>query len=88
MASIKPHLIIPGRELWDEFFASLHARLTCVKFKPAEMCSDDHRHATEMMQMLATEKGITIDIDGSLAVMRRHGGVCDCKILDIAVNAT
>jgi len=88
MANVeRPHLIVPGRSLWDEFLAALRQQLTCTRLKPCDACSDDYRHATDVMQFMAVEKGVVIDIDSSLAAMRRRGGMCDCRILDIEETA-
>ena len=70
-------------EHWHEFVNELHARLVCVGYTPAQMCGGDFRHAVAMIEYLAASKGVIIDIDGSIAVMRARGGACDCKILDI-----
>jgi len=87
MRTKRPYLIAPGCDLWVEYVDWLRHRLTCVGFKPVEVCNNDYHHATEIMELLAADKGIVIDIDGSLAIVRRHGGTCDCRIIDITASA-
>jgi Protein of unknown function (DUF2695) len=68
-------LMTPENPRWNEFIDALDkmgAKFGCDGDHPRYV----HRHARTVMEDMGK-----IDIEGSLAYFRGHGGYCDCEIL-------
>jgi Protein of unknown function (DUF2695) len=74
-------ILTPASPRWSLFVRLLGDTITDGLPKGTWRCGNDgsgskHRYAEAVL----TELG-GIDIDGTLALFRRHGGYCDCEIL-------
>ena len=75
-------ILTPKRPRWSLFVRLLGDTMTDGLPEGTWRCGDDdsggskHRYAEAVL----TELG-GIDIDGTLAFFRQHGGYCDCEIL-------
>jgi Protein of unknown function (DUF2695) len=78
-------ILTPQSPRWNEFADALYETLTAGLPKDQWRCDGDgynndpklvHRYAKQVMQDMRC-----VDIDGSLAYFKDHGGYCDCEIL-------
>ena len=89
--SMTMEILTPKSRRWDEFADALFA-VTRVPGNPDEwLCDGDAgEHVYRYAKAVMTKMG-NIDIAGTLAFFREHGGYCDCEILfnvDVRPEAT
>jgi hypothetical protein len=77
MTTLEP--MTPENPRWPEFAYRLNDAL-CIDDEhwrcDGSHTAFEHRYAKQVMAEMGT-----IDIEGSLAFFREHGGFCDCEIL-------
>jgi hypothetical protein len=63
-------ILTPADPRWRAFLEFLSADVI------REKCRHDHRHAEKILNRMGD-----VDVPGSVAFFKRHGGYCDCEIL-------
>jgi hypothetical protein len=66
-------ILTPSSNRWYEFGDMLFQRLGCDL---PGLCNGDYHHAKTATALMGG-----IDIEGSVAYFKKHGGYCDCEIL-------
>jgi len=79
-------ILTPKNPRWDEFASGLDWMMTRGCGEGEWSCDGDgsgesnpehvHRYAKTMMRNMGN-----VDIEGTLAYCKEHGGYCDCEIL-------